>query len=95
MTKACLDFDYLEVEEGHAKGCSEPREGLWGSQSGLEDKGIEEFLAVARAPLGTAGPGPGASGFQGRCLQHTKEAWPVLSPAPPDWQESRGISSRV
>lgn len=23
MTKACLDFDYLEVEEDHAKGCSE------------------------------------------------------------------------
>lgn len=41
------------MEEGHAKGCSKPREGPWGLQFGLEDKGIEEFLAVDRAPLGT------------------------------------------
>lgn len=39
-----------------------------GAQSGFEVEGIEESLVVTKASLGTMGPGPRASGFQGTCL---------------------------
>lgn len=65
---------------------------MWAPKSDLEDQGIEKSLAEARVCLRTTGPGPRAFGFQGRCLQHTKDRWPALGLAVPGWQESRALS---